>query len=135
MQARCPHCSNVFATERSGQQFCPSCGQQVNVPDPVGAAPGSPPPDAPPGAPPEPPGQQPTPWERRKELGAFKGFFETWKSIITEPEQFWTRLMPQRGLSDALFFSWICNAVFVVRDQVMPGVGRKLIGVAIRTRS
>jgi hypothetical protein len=27
------------------------------------------------------------------------------------------------------------NAVFVVRDQVMPGVGRKLIGVAIRTRS
>jgi hypothetical protein len=27
------------------------------------------------------------------------------------------------------------NAVFVVRDQLMPGVGRKLIGVAIRTRS
>jgi len=30
---------------------------------------------------------------------------------------------------------WGANAVFVVRDQVMPGVGRKLIGVAIRTRS
>ena len=29
---------------------------------------------------------------------------------------------------------WGANAVFVVRDQVMPGVGRKLIGVAIRTR-
>lgn len=29
---------------------------------------------------------------------------------------------------------WGANAVFVVRDQVMPGVGRKLIGVAIRYR-
>jgi hypothetical protein len=31
--------------------------------------------------------------------------------------------------------SWGANAVFVVRDQVMPGAGRKLIGVAIRLRS
>ena len=30
---------------------------------------------------------------------------------------------------------WGANGVLVVRDQVMPGVGRKLIGVAIRTRS
>ena len=30
---------------------------------------------------------------------------------------------------------WGANAVFVVRDQVMPGVGRKLIAVAIRYRS
>jgi hypothetical protein len=30
---------------------------------------------------------------------------------------------------------WGANAVFVVRDQVMQGVGRKLIGVAIRYRS
>ena len=30
---------------------------------------------------------------------------------------------------------WGANAVLVVRDQVTPGVGRKLIGVAIRTRS
>jgi hypothetical protein len=31
--------------------------------------------------------------------------------------------------------SWGANAVLVVRDQVMPGVGRKLIAVAIRYRS
>jgi hypothetical protein len=31
--------------------------------------------------------------------------------------------------------SWGANAVFVVRDQVMPGVSRKLIAVAIRYRS
>jgi len=30
---------------------------------------------------------------------------------------------------------WGANAVFVVRDQVMPGVSRKLIAVAIRYRS
>ncbi|HJY76299.1 MAG TPA: hypothetical protein VKE95_06680 [Burkholderiales bacterium] len=30
--------------------------------------------------------------------------------------------------------SWGANAVLVVRDQVMPGVGRKLIGVALRYR-
>jgi hypothetical protein len=30
---------------------------------------------------------------------------------------------------------WGADAVFVVRDQMMPGLGRKLIGVAIRTRS
>jgi len=30
---------------------------------------------------------------------------------------------------------WGANGVLVVRDQVAPGVGRKLIGVAIRTRS
>ena len=31
--------------------------------------------------------------------------------------------------------NWGANAVFVVRDQVMPGVSRKLIAVAIRYRS
>ena len=30
---------------------------------------------------------------------------------------------------------WGANAVFVVRDQVVPGVSRKLIAVAIRYRS
>ena len=30
---------------------------------------------------------------------------------------------------------WGANAVFVVRDQVMPGVSRRLIAVAIRYRS
>ena len=29
---------------------------------------------------------------------------------------------------------WGADGVFVVRDQQLPGVGRKLIGVAIRTR-
>ncbi len=34
MDARCPRCSTVFTTDRSGIQFCPNCGQQVDVPDP-----------------------------------------------------------------------------------------------------
>lgn len=39
MQARCPHCQNIFPTDRGGIQFCPSCGKQINVPLPPGMAP------------------------------------------------------------------------------------------------
>lgn len=38
MQARCPYCSSVFTTDRTGVQFCPSCGKQLNVPAPPPAA-------------------------------------------------------------------------------------------------
>src|SRR5437867_4209924 len=46
MQARCPHCKRVFATEQPGIQPCPECGKQINVPGPPSAeagftAPGS----------------------------------------------------------------------------------------------
>lgn len=40
MQARCPHCQNIFPTARGGIQFCPSCGKQINVPLPPGMSPG-----------------------------------------------------------------------------------------------
>lgn len=61
MRARCPHCSNVFNTDRGGIQFCPSCGQQVNVPAPGGESPSVEGPPAagqagPPPPPPPPPG-------------------------------------------------------------------------------
>ena len=38
MDARCPRCSTVFTTDRSGIQFCPNCGQQVDVPEPTQAS-------------------------------------------------------------------------------------------------
>jgi hypothetical protein len=95
MDARCPRCSTVFTTDRSGIQFCPNCGQQVDVPDPharptpdswgqppggggsgggggfgAGRFTGEPPPGG--GAF---PGQRElTPWERRKEIGVVHGF-------------------------------------------------------------
>jgi hypothetical protein len=135
MQARCPHCSNVFSTDRSGIQFCPNCGQQINVPDPAGTPPPSsaagpgatlppPPPPPPPGfgppPPPPPPSgagalvRQPTEWERRGELGLFQAFWQTWKKVIVEAEAFWRSVRPDGGLGDALLFGWICYAVNLV---------------------
>lgn len=125
MQARCPHCSNVFNTERAGIQFCPNCGQQINVPDPAGAPP-PPPPGAPwtaggpggPGGPGAPgalgPGAStrgPVPWEERAQRGFFGAFFENWKMVFMQPEQFWSRMRPDGALSDGLFFGWLCFAI------------------------
>ena len=121
MQARCPHCSTVFNTERAGIQFCPNCGQQINVPDPAGGPP--PPPGAPgftgsPGAPggPGAPGpnalaRSAVPWEERGQRGIFGAFFENVKMVLTQPEQFWSRMRPDGALSDGLFFAWICFAI------------------------
>jgi len=114
MQARCPHCSNVFNTERAGIQFCPNCGQQINVPDPAGGPPPPPPPGAPgaPGAPgPGPLNRGPVPWEERAQRGLFGAFFENWKMVFMQPEQFWSRMRPDGSLGDALFFGWICYAI------------------------
>jgi hypothetical protein len=58
--------------------------------------------------------RQATDWERRGELGLFKGFFESWKKVITEAEGFWRSVRPDGGLGDALLFGWICYAVSVV---------------------
>lgn len=58
--------------------------------------------------------RQPTAWERRGELGLFKGFFESWKSAITGPEAFWRSVRPDGGLGDGLLFAWICYAVNIV---------------------
>jgi hypothetical protein len=116
MQARCPHCSTVFNTERAGVQFCPNCGQQINVPDPAGAGGMPPPPPGAPGAPSLPPGpaalnRGPVPWEERGQRGVFGAFFENWKMIFMQPEQFWGRMRPEGALTDALFFGWICFAI------------------------
>src|SRR5438045_1022601 len=103
MQARCPHGSNVFNTERAGSQFCPNCGQQTNVPDPAAGA-GAPPPPPPPfgaapggtGMPVGPGssamGRGPVPWEERGQRGLFGAFFENTKSVLFNPEQFWSRM-------------------------------------------
>lgn len=130
MQARCPHCQNIFPTTRGGLQYCPSCGKQINVPlppgmgpdasasgDPAGPVTGSTPAwgNAPGGAPgPLPPGEpmgaaawQPTPWELRKTPAAF---FETWKGAMGS-DRFWSQVRPQGSLWDALSFAWIIAVV------------------------
>ena len=65
MQVQCPHCSAQFESQRSGLQFCPNCGQQIQVAastgrDPSAASPsGAPTPGGMAGAPPPPAGEIP----------------------------------------------------------------------------
>lgn len=54
MPVSCPHCAQPFEPERSGIQFCPRCGGQLEVP--ASAVSASPPPSVTPGGAPNRPG-------------------------------------------------------------------------------
>ena len=141
MDARCPRCSTVFTTDRSGIQFCPNCGQQVDVPEPGQASGGwgqSPGPgpaggggfgagrftgEPPPGGGPLPGHRELTPWERRKELGLVQGFFETWKRSMFSPQQFFPTVRPDVPWTEALFYAWIIHGITVVLGLPFIGLG------------
>lgn len=131
MQARCPHCKNVFATDRAGVQFCPHCGREIEVPATAGAEAGTgaggsaappegpsgavPPMGGPPGATPPPPGSAGvTAWERRSELGAAKALWLTWKDAMLRPTAFWAGVRPDGSPVDALLYAWIVYAISAV---------------------
>jgi len=131
MQARCPRCASIFTTDRSGLQFCPNCGQQVDVP----SFPGNPPESSGagwggpsgPGGPgsfgPGPAVREDTPWERRATLGWFTGFFETWKRTVFSPQPFFASVKPDGSWTDALFYAWILAAVATVVTLPFNAVG------------
>jgi len=133
MEARCPRCSTVFTTDRSGIQFCPNCGQQVDVPEPPGSWAAGP--EQPMGAgfgagrftgEPPPGGSGPrelTPWERRKDLGLFQGFFETWKRSIFSPQEFFPSVRPDLPWWEALFYAWVVHGITVVLSAPFVGLG------------
>lgn len=118
MQARCPRCASVFTTDRSGLQFCPNCGQQVDVPSFPGAPPEGGAGWGGPSGPGGPGGQGPgaalredTPWERRATVGWAKGLFETWKRTVLTPQAFWASVKPNGSWTDALLYAWILTAI------------------------
>jgi len=135
MEARCPRCSTVFTTDRSGIQFCPNCGQQVDVPDPYArpAVPdtwGQPPAggprfagEPPPGGGPAPGLRELTPWERRREIGLVRGFVETWKRSVLSPHTFFPTVRPDVPWSEALFYAWIIHAITVAIGLPFVGLG------------
>jgi hypothetical protein len=140
MDARCPRCSSVFTTDRSGIQFCPNCGQQVDVPEPPRAAgagwgqgPGPGPGgssgggrftgEPPPGGSPIPGHRELTPWERRKEVGVIKGLFETWKLSVFSPKRFFPTVRPDVPWTEALFYAWILHALTVGASLPFIGLG------------
>lgn len=112
MQARCPHCQEVFATPTSGVQTCPRCGRQLNVPD-LGIPARGPldPYAAPPPAAPPAPGREPTPWENRSSVGLVAGFLQTFKRATFLPGKFWPSVRPEGSLLDALLWAWLVVAI------------------------
>jgi hypothetical protein len=144
MEARCPRCSTVFTTDRSGIQFCPNCGQQVDVPDPYARPPvpdtwGQPPAggggggpgfgggrftgEPPPGGGPIPGQRELTPWERRREIGFVQGFIETWKRSVLQPHLFFPTVRPDVPWTEALFYAWIIHAITVAVGLPFVGLG------------
>ena len=137
MDARCPRCSTVFTTDRSGIQFCPNGGQQVDVPEPTqasGAGWGqSPGPggggagrftgEPPPGGGPVPGHRELTPWERRKDLGLVTGFVETWKRSVFSPQLFFPTVRPDVPWSEALYYAWVIHAITVLLGLPFIGLG------------
>jgi hypothetical protein len=136
MDARCPRCSTVFTTDRSGIQFCPNCGQQVDVPEPAQASgagwgqasgpgaggarfTGEPPP----GGGPIPGQRELTPWERRKELGLVHGFFETWKRSVFSPQGFFPTVRPDVPWTEALYYAWVIHGITVLLGLPLIGLG------------
>jgi hypothetical protein len=137
MQARCPRCASVFTTDRSGLQFCPNCGQQVDVPSFPGAPPestgagwGGP---SGPGGPgsfgPGPAVRENTPWERRATLGWFAGLYETWKRTLFAPQAFWASVKPDGSWTDAVLYGWIVFALGVVLSAPFGAFGLGSFGL------
>jgi hypothetical protein len=133
VDAKCPKCSATFETQRSGLQFCPACGQQISVPDSSevlssytpGTGGGGPPGDVPP-SPPE-GGSDPSgpPWERRRQVGAFGGFWQTWVESMFQPHLFWPRVTPGGPWLDALAYAWILQVLLRLFHLPLAGLERK----------
>ena len=125
MQARCPHCQSVFSTDRSGIQFCPHCGQQLDVPGAAASAP-LPVPSAGPGpGEPAPPGggSAGTPWERRRELGFVPAVLETIKQVLVDPVGFFTALRAEGSWTDALLYAWLLFGVSTLLSLPLRFIG------------
>lgn len=89
MLARCTHCESTFVTGQFGRQRCPKCGVEVLVEDPR-VSPDQTAPAAPAPVEVEEPAAEATatPWERRAELGFFRGLGMTFSAVMSRPGPF-----------------------------------------------
>ncbi|MDR0964989.1 MAG: YIP1 family protein, partial [Myxococcales bacterium] len=125
MRARCANCQHVFSIEGEGAQICPNCGAALHLDLPTtdastassvsdfegdrgipgGSAPegfgGNPDPGPAPDL-----GKSPTPWERRAELGFFKGLFDTIAMSVKNPVGFFSS-MPTHDAKGAITYYWL----------------------------
>ncbi|OQX54346.1 MAG: hypothetical protein B5M48_01135 [Candidatus Omnitrophica bacterium 4484_213] len=59
------------------------------------------------------------PWERRKEVGFLKAFWQTWKEIILHPKHFFSKMPTEGGLSNPLFFGVITGYLPVILSIIL----------------
>lgn len=55
--------------------------------------------------------RQPTPWERRGELGLATAFVQQLKLSCLQPAVFWRMVRPEGSLTEALSYSWLVAAL------------------------
>jgi hypothetical protein len=83
----CARCGNFIcgacATQKGDQTLCPTCAGLEDA------------------------GREPTPWERREELGWRSGWWRTAKKVLIEPEKFWKTVRPHAPWQEALWFGWL----------------------------
>jgi hypothetical protein len=84
----CPHCGEEIGEILT---FCPRCGARIDDSEPAPSA-----------------GERPeTPWENRKEMGAFTGLSRTLGNVLTGPSRFFRKMPVTGGLTDPLLFALI----------------------------
>jgi hypothetical protein len=67
--------------------------------------------------------RQPTPWERRSELGPFNALWQTWKESIFHPDRFFSSVKPDGDVKDAVLYAWAVLAISLVPNVLMRGIG------------
>ena len=132
MRALCAQCQHVFVVEGDAPtQTCPQCGATLHLD--IGRGPATPTtgtggdddgrfgagaaassadsggaPGGPSGM-----GRVPTPWERRDELGFFKGLIDTLVASVKRPVEFFSR-MPTDNAKGAVSYYWLVAGTAMV---------------------
>ncbi|HEX4640027.1 MAG TPA: YIP1 family protein [Chthoniobacterales bacterium] len=72
------------------------------------------------------------PWERRRELGFVKAWFDTVSLLITKPSEAFTMMRPEGGLGDPLVFGLIGGCAGSIVSILFQGVFQSLPGFGSR---
>jgi hypothetical protein len=91
--ARCTNCQkpvcDLCATVRNGEMRCPVCAEAG------------------------------IPWERRKTIGAWHGYLDTFKGVLLDPDKTFRTLPNERGLKDPLRYDLITQYIGASMPTVM----------------
>ena len=100
--------------------FCKQCGHELPDPPPVScpfcgislsaSGPSSPSPESPVTS----PKGYYCPWEDRSRLGFWKAFWETFKTVLTQPTEFYQKLSPTENMGSAIGFGVLAGSIGII---------------------